>query len=112
MTSVDPALEFSERKVFLNVPYDPQYGPLFIGMVAALVGLGFIPHCGRESQSGGPDRLRGIFRLLSSCGASIHDLSRMEVSGTLKVPRFNMPFELGIAYALQSKGFAEGVPTH
>jgi len=104
MTSVEPALESSERRVFLNVPYDPRYGPLFTGMVAGLVGLGLIPHCGLESQSSGTERLRGILRLLSSCGASIHDLSRMDVSGALKVPRFNMPFELGMAYALQSKG--------
>lgn len=30
----------------------------------------------------------------------MHDLSRVTLSGTLEVPRFNMPFELGIGYAL------------
>lgn len=110
--SVDPALDSSERNVFINVPYDREYGDLFTAIVASLVGLRFIPRCGLESQSAGTDRLRGIFELISRCGASIHDLSRMSVSGALKVPRFNMPFELGIAYALQSRGRPEGRPRH
>ena len=39
--------------------------------------------------------------LIRQCGASIHDLSRVTHSyGTFRVPRFNMPFELGIAYMI------------
>jgi hypothetical protein len=38
-----------------------------------------------------------LFNLIRGCGASIHDLSRV----TGELPRFNMPFELGIAYALR-----------
>ncbi len=38
--------------------------------------------------------------LIDSCGASFHDLSRVQQSRTKQfglVPRFNMPFELGLA---------------
>src|SRR3954462_13657474 len=93
-----------EQKVFLNVPYDEKYSDLFARMIACLIGLGFVPQCGLQTEGAGENRLHGIFKLLSSCSASIHDLSRMELWGDLTVPRFNMPFELGLAYALQSKG--------
>ena len=53
-----------------------------------------------EVESGGRNRLDRLFGLMATCGASIHDLSRVTLSGDLKVPRFNMPFELGITYAL------------
>ena len=62
--------------------------------------MGCEPHCVLEVPSGGQNRLDRIYGLIASCGASIHDLSRVAVSGPLKVPRFNMPFELGLAYAI------------
>jgi len=62
--------------------------------------LGFDPHCVLEVPSDGQNRLDRIYGLIESCGASIHDLSRVSRSGLLRVPRFNMPFELGLAYAI------------
>jgi hypothetical protein len=42
--------------------------------------------------------LDGILALISSCRYSIHDLSRVELDRTApRTPRFNMPFELGLA---------------
>jgi hypothetical protein len=86
--------------VFLNVPYDKEYAPLFTALIAGLVALGRIPRCALEAESEGKTRLQQIYGLLASCGSSIHDLSRVTLSGNLSVPRFNMPFELGIAFAL------------
>ena len=48
------------------------------------------------------DRLRRILQLLGDCAFSLHDLSRVEVSSR-GLPRFNMPFELGLAAALASR---------
>ena len=45
------------------------------------------------------DRLERILQLLGDCAFSLHDLSRVEVSPR-GLPRFNMPFELGLAAAL------------
>ena len=47
----------------------------------------------------GPQRrLDRIAELLASCHYSFHDLSRVETAGPApRVPRFNMPFELGLA---------------
>ena len=54
-------------------------------------------------------RLERLQQLISACGASIHDLSRVTLSGEpgKRVPRFNMPLELGMA--VQE---AFHVPTH
>lgn len=94
MSRIDP------QSVFLNVPFDRRYSPLFVAQISGLTALGLIPRCVLEIPSGGRNRLQRIYGLLSGCGASIHDLSRVSVSSAARVPRFNMPFELGIAYGL------------
>lgn len=82
--------------VFINVPFDRSYEPLFITLVGALVFLGQEPHCVLEVREKGDGRLARIVELMRMCRLSIHDLSR---SGT--PVRFNMPFELGLACALK-----------
>jgi hypothetical protein len=82
--------------VFLNVPYSPSYERLLVGLTAALVSIGRVPKLAFEVAEGGHGRLRRIFRLLKGSRVSIHDLSAV---GT--PVRFNMPFELGMACALQ-----------
>lgn len=49
---------------------------------------------------GGTRRLDRIFALMRSCQFSVHDLSRVELDRRQpSTPRFNMPFELGLAVA-------------
>ena len=100
MPFADAETPVDDQYVFLNVPFDSEYGPLFLALIAGLAGLGLTPRCVLEVSSGGRSRLERIFGHISSCGASIHDLSRVTLSGDLEVPRFNMPFELGISCAL------------
>lgn len=89
------------KDVFLNVPFDRTYEPLYLALIAGLSGLGLTPRCVLEVPAGARNRLERIFFLLRSCGASIHDLSRVELSREVpRCPRFNMPFELGLAAAL------------
>ena len=85
-----------------RVPF-AALAPLLVALLAGLTALGFQPHSVLEVPSGGQNRLDRIYGLISSCGASIHDLSRVSHSGPLRVPRFNMPFELGLAYAIAQK---------
>ena len=89
-----------EYAVFLNVPFDKGYRPLFLALLAGLAALGREPHCVLEVPSSGQNRLDRIYSLIERCGASIHDLSRTSLSGALRVPRFNMPFELGLACSI------------
>jgi hypothetical protein len=83
------------QSVFLNVPFDPSYERIFVGLIAALVSLGRVPHCVLEIPELGQGRMRRIMDLMSRCRVSIHDLCRVGIP-----VRFNMPFELGIAYSL------------
>jgi hypothetical protein len=87
--------EANRRSVFLNVPFDQDYEPLFVALISALVALGGVPHAVLELPEHGDGRLVRILQLIRSCPVSIHDLSRVELPA-----RFNMPFELGIAFAL------------
>jgi hypothetical protein len=87
--------EACRRSVFLNVPFDQRYEPLFVALISALVSLGREPHCVLEIPEQGTGRLPRIFRLIRSCPVSVHDLSRVGLP-----VRFNMPFELGLAVAV------------
>lgn len=42
--------------------------------------------------------------MIAACGLSIHDISRVEIDPRTKLPRFNMPLELGADLALKMKG--------
>jgi hypothetical protein len=88
--------ELRRRSVFLNIPFDTSYEPLFIALISALVAIGRTPRCVLEVPEQGEGRLRRIFDLIRRCHVSVHDLSRVGLP-----VRFNMPFELGLAFALR-----------
>lgn len=89
----------SKRTVFLNVPYDRNYESLYLAFIAGLCGFGLIPRATVE-LTGSERRLDRIIRLIRRCRYSFHDLSRVQVDRTTpSTPRFNMPFELGLAVA-------------
>ena len=90
----------SATDVFINIPFDPAHEYLYLSLIAGLVASGLNPRCVVEIPSG-DDRLARIFKLISACPYSIHDLSAVRLSRKpFRVPRFNMPFELGLAVAL------------
>jgi hypothetical protein len=85
--------------VFLNIPYDPQFERLYLAYIVGLTILGFVPRATLGIPSG-TRRLERIFDLIQRCRFSIHDLSRVQLDRKApSTPRFNMPFELGIAVA-------------
>src|SRR5207245_9648250 len=53
------------------------------------------PRGAAQERVFGRIRVNQIFGLIKGCKVSIHDLCRVT-----RPPRFNIPFELGIAYAL------------
>lgn len=86
-------------KVFLNVPFDAKYKDLFLALVTGVVGHGATPRCVLELPSSSSRMVR-LKRLIRQCPISFNDLSRVQLSfvaGHGRVPRFNMPFELGMA---------------
>jgi hypothetical protein len=85
--------------VFLNIPYDSRFRRLYLAYIAGLCHLDLKPRATLEIP-GGQRRLDKILDLIRSCPYSIHDLSRVELDKiSPATPRFNMPFELGLAVA-------------
>jgi len=83
--------------VFINCPFDKQYQPIFDAIVFCVVACGFEPRCTLELTDAGEVRIENIYRLIARCNHSIHDISRTEVGDQpYRLPRFNMPLELGI----------------
>lgn len=83
--------------VFVNIPYDERFRRLYLAYIVGLTQLGLEPRA-TLGISGSERRLDRILALIQSCRYSIHDLSRVEVDRTPpRTPRFNMPFELGMA---------------
>jgi hypothetical protein len=87
-----------KEAVFLNIPYDPQFIKLYIAYITALSAMGFVPTA--TLGIAGNRRLDRIASLIESCAYSVHDLSRVQLDRVAPMtPRFNMPFELGLAVA-------------
>jgi hypothetical protein len=88
-------------EVFLNIPYDDRFTNLFLAYIAGISAFGLVPRATLEIQ-GSSRRLEKILALIGACRYSIHDLSRVELDRNApRTPRFNMPFELGLAVAYQ-----------
>ncbi len=93
------APKVSRKSVFLNIPYDEKFRRLYVAYISGLAHFGLRPHAALEVP-GGRNRMDKIFDLMRSCPYSIHDLSLVQLDRTPPVtPRFNMPFELGLAVA-------------
>ncbi|HEX9161516.1 MAG TPA: hypothetical protein VF980_07380 [Thermoanaerobaculia bacterium] len=91
-----------ERNVFINCPFDNAYAPIFEAIVFAVHDAGFRPKCAREKLDSSQIRVHKIADLISQSRYSIHDLSRTELDEASELPRFNMPFELGMVSAVSS----------
>ena len=81
--------------VFINCPFDSKYSKLFNCIVFTIHSLGLGPRCSLETTKG-ESRIHKLFRIIAESKYGIHDISRTELDKTHKLPRFNMPFELGL----------------
>ncbi len=86
-------------EVFLNIPYDEKFERLFLAYIAGISAFGLTTRATLEIPSSSR-RLEKIRALIDACRYSIHDMSRVELDRRApRTPRFNMPFELGLAVA-------------
>ena len=92
------------NQVFINCPFDDEYAELFRAIVFTIHDCGFIPRCSLEIDDATEIRLNSIINLISQCKYGLHDLSRVELDEVTELPRFNMPFELGIFYGAKKFG--------
>ena len=93
--------------VFFNCPFDAKYKPLFEATVFAVYDCGFVARCALEEDDGSQIRVQKIYSIISKCRLGIHDLSRVEISRSTRLPRFNMPLELGAFLGAKHFGIKE-----
>lgn len=92
-----------ESNVFINCPFDKFYVPLLQPLLFTVLYFDLNPLIS-ETQSSGQVRVEQIKKLILKSKYSIHDISRSEVLQGKDVPRFNMPFEMGLDLGCQSFG--------
>jgi hypothetical protein len=86
-----------DTSVFVNCPFDDDYLPLLHALLFAIHDCGFVARFAVEDAGAAEQRIAKICRLIRESRLSIHDISRVELSRQ-QFPRFNMPFEAGLAY--------------
>jgi hypothetical protein len=94
-------------QVFINCPFDDQYVNMFRACVFTILDAGFIPRCSKEVDNATVFRLSAIVDIMRDCRYGVHDLSRIELDANSRMPRFNMPFELGVFYSAKHFGNAQ-----
>lgn len=83
-------------QVFLNVPFDARYAKLLQALVFAVHDCGLVARCALEKDDGSQVRMDKLYQIIRDCRLGIHDLSRTTLDTKHRLPRFNMPFELGV----------------
>ena len=96
-----------EKNVFINCPFDDDYNEIFNAILFTVHRCGFILRCSKEYEDSGSIRIKNIVNLIRESKYCIHDLSRVTLSRTNKLPRFNMPLELGICIGAIDFGRAD-----
>lgn len=84
-----------EKNVFINCPFDKDYIFLIRPLIYTLIYLGLIPKLS-QTISSSTIRINEIKKLIKNCKYGIHDLSRSKALNAGDLPRFNMPYELGL----------------
>jgi len=92
------------KDLFINCPFSNDYRPLFEGVVFAAIYCGFFPRCALEADDSSSNRFEKICDLIGQCDFGFHDISKVELDGKSKLPRFNMPLELGLFLAAKKFG--------
>jgi hypothetical protein len=90
--------------VFINCRFDTDWNAQFEALVFAVISAGFRVRCAREIEDATGTRLDKLYQIIGECRFGIHDLSCVELDAVNKLPRFNMPLELGFFLAAKRYG--------
>ena len=90
--------------VFINCPFDNSYKCIFDAIVFAVFDCGFVPRSALEIIDTGQVRVDKILQIMDQCRFGYHDISRTDLDEINQLPRFNMPFELGLFLGLARQG--------
>jgi len=89
-------------EVFINIPFHREYEPTLVALISGITAFGLAPRIvTRDVRS--KHRLEKLIGMIQRSTCSFHDLSYVRLDGPERVPRFNMPFELGLAAGVTAK---------
>jgi hypothetical protein len=91
--------------VFVNCPFDDGYKTQFRTIAFTVLHCGCIPRCALEIVDSAQTRISKIQAIIADCRLGVHDISRTELNKN-GLPRFNMPFELGLFLGAKRYGNA------
>ena len=92
-----------DRGVFINCPFDAGYRAMFDAIAFAVLVCDLSPRSALEIDDASLTRLDKVGTLIGECRWGIHDISRVELNEHA-LPRFNMPFELGLFFGAKRFG--------
>jgi hypothetical protein len=92
------------RSVFINCPFSQEYQHIFRSILFTIYECGYRPRCALEVADSSENRLAKIEGIIRQSKFGIHDISFMALDKCTELPRFNMPFELGMFLAAKSFG--------
>lgn len=104
---MSPTNNGDSKNVFINCPFTSEFRPLFEAAVFTIIACGFNPRAALEAADGSEVRIDKIVRIAGESRYSIHDLSAVGIDTATGLPRFNMPFELGLVIGLKRSGVAK-----
>jgi hypothetical protein len=84
------------KNVFINCPFDRSYRPIFDALVFAVHDAGYVARSAQEVRDTGEVRIEKVLRLVRESKFGLHDISRTTLDRATRLPRFNMPLELGL----------------
>jgi hypothetical protein len=85
-----------DRNVFINCAFDDNFKELFRAIVFTIHNCGFIARCALEKGNKDKIRINKILSIIEQCKYGIHDLSCVQITKESPLPRYNMPYELGV----------------
>jgi hypothetical protein len=91
-------------QVFVNCPFDEKYEPLRDALVFTLLACKAAPRLSLDQTDNSESRAETILAMMKKCRLAVHDLSRVGIDESTGLPRFNMPFELGVFLGLKHSG--------
>jgi len=92
--------------VFINMPYGEKHESMLIALTVVTIAMKRQPFPAFLIADRGSGRISKIVEAIKQCPYSIHDLSIIPEG----LPRYNMPFELGIACAFNQIGYPQEHP--
>ncbi len=95
-----------DRNIFINCAFDSTFIHHFRAIVFTVHSCGFIARCAMESGNVAGVRIDKIVKIIKDCRYGVHDLSCVEITEHSPLPRYNMPYELGIFMGCKAFGSA------